>query len=311
MIPPQYLSTIELFSSFKPVLKKHFILKCSNAIIKLFCNCVFNIQQGSIELQNVKIQSLKKRWRSLRSFARRKLDWFWKEHYWLRNHDSVSCKFWTVQLWDIWNCKATSSKATKRIVLVPADVYFAEARRHLVGLHSFLVLDPSEPKRLSSHNKKLDMKLLKKSAESQLETTNKTTQLNILDRLKQRESNEKNGKSDSSVSVSNKIQAVITKLTEIGWSSSKLERSRVTLQACFKNSRLSLNELLDIQLNTNATELNPLTFWSVLQVPNKKLSESALNVLRLLQVNKHIISNFRGKDVAQQFSTSVSWIERF
>ena len=61
MIPSQHLFTIELFSSFKPVLKKHFILNCSDAIIKLFCNCVFNIKQGSIELQNVKIQFLKKR----------------------------------------------------------------------------------------------------------------------------------------------------------------------------------------------------------------------------------------------------------
>ena len=115
----------------------------------------------------------------------------------------------------------------------------------------------------------------------------------------------------SSVSVSNKIQAVITKLIEIGLSSSKLERSRMILQAFFKNSRLSLNELLGIQLDRNATELNLLTFLSDLQVPNKKLSASALNVLRLLQVSKHIISNIRGKDVAQQFSTSVTWIERF
>ena len=151
----------------------------------------------------------------------------------------------------------------------------------------------------------------KKSAESPLETTNKTTQLNILDRLKQQESNEKNGKGDSSVSVSNKIQAVITKFIQIGLSSSKLERSSVILQAFFRNSRLSVNELLDIQLDGNATELNLLTFLSDLQVPNKKLSESALNVLRLLQFSKHIISNIRAKDVAQQFSTSESWIERF
>ena len=61
MIPSQHLFTIEMFSSFKPVLKKHFISNCSDAIIKLFCNCVFNIKQGSIKLQNVKIQSLKKR----------------------------------------------------------------------------------------------------------------------------------------------------------------------------------------------------------------------------------------------------------
>ena len=205
-----------------------------------------------------------------------------------------------------------SSKATKRFVLVPADVYFAETRRNLVGLHSSSVLDPSEPKKIKLSQQEIRHETIEeKSAESPLETTNKTSQLNILDRLKQQESNEKNGKSDSSVNVSNKIPAVITKLIEIGLSSSKLERSRVILQAFFKNSRLSLNELLEIQLDGNATELNLLTFLSDLQVPNKKLSGSALNLLRLLQVSKHIISNIRGKDVAQQFSTSVSWIERF
>ena len=205
------------------------------------------------------------------------------------------------------------SSKTKRFVLVPADVYFAEGRRDLVGLHSSSVLDPSEPKKIKLSQQEIRHELIEeeKSAQSPLETTNKTTQLNILDRLKQQESNEKNGQSDSSVSVSNKIQAVITKLIEIGLSSSKLERSRVILQAFFKNSRLSLNELLEIQLDGGATQLNLLTFLSDLQVPNKKLSESALNVLRLLQVSKHIISNIRGKDVAQQFSTSVSWIERF
>ena len=60
MIPSQNLFTIELLSSFKPVLKKHFILNCSDVIIKLFCN-IFNIKKGLIELQNVKIQSLKKK----------------------------------------------------------------------------------------------------------------------------------------------------------------------------------------------------------------------------------------------------------
>ena len=59
MIPSQHLFTIQLFSSFKPVLKKHFIFICSDEITKNFCNCVFNIKRGSIELQNVKIKSLK------------------------------------------------------------------------------------------------------------------------------------------------------------------------------------------------------------------------------------------------------------
>ena len=120
-----------------------------------------------------------------------------------------------------------SSKATKRFVLVPADVYFEEARRDLVGLHSSSVLDPSEPKKIRLSQQEIRHEIIEedKSAESPLETTNKTTQLNILDRLKQPESNEKNGKSDSSVSVSNKIQAVITKLIEIGLSSSKKDRA--------------------------------------------------------------------------------------
>ena len=61
MIPSQHVITPDMFSSFKPVLKKLFILSCSDAKIKLFCKCVFNIKQGSIELQNVKFQSLKKK----------------------------------------------------------------------------------------------------------------------------------------------------------------------------------------------------------------------------------------------------------
>ena len=149
------------------------------------------------------------------------------------------------------------------------------------------MLDPSEPKKIRLSQQEIGQEIIEeeKSAESPLETTNKTTQLNILDQFKQQESNEKNGKSNRLVSVSNKIQAVIRKLIEIGLSSSKLERSRVILQAFFKSSRLSLNELLETQLDGNATELNLLTFLSNLQVPNKKLSESALKVIRLLQVS--------------------------
>ena len=60
MIPSQHLYTIELFSSFKPILKRHFILHCSDDIIKLFCNCLFNIKEGAIELKNVKPNTLKK-----------------------------------------------------------------------------------------------------------------------------------------------------------------------------------------------------------------------------------------------------------
>ena len=170
------------------------------------------------------------------------------------------------------------------------------------------MLDPSKPKKikLSQQDIRLDIIEEEKSAESPLETTSTTTQLISLDRIKQQTSFEKNGKSDSLVSVSNKIQSFITKLIEIGLSSSKLEKSSVVLRAFFKIFRLSLNELLEIQLDRNATELNPLTFLGDLQVPNRKLRESALDVLRQLQVSKHIIASIRGKDVAQQFSTSVS-----
>ena len=100
-----------------------------------------------------------------------------------------------------------STKATKRFVLVPADVYFRDARRDLVGLHSSSVLDPSESKKVKLSEQEIRHEIIEeKSTESPLETTNKTTQLNILDRLKQQESNEKNGKNDNSVSVSNKYK---------------------------------------------------------------------------------------------------------
>ena len=83
-----------------------------------------------------------------------------------------------------------SSKATKRFVLVPADVYFAEARRDLVVLHSSSGLDPSESKKIKLSQQEIRQEFFEeeKSAESLLETTKKTTQLNILDRLKQQES---------------------------------------------------------------------------------------------------------------------------
>ena len=71
-----------------------------------------------------------------------------------------------------------SSKAAKRFVLVPADVYFAEARLDLVGLHSSTELDPSEPEKITSHNKKLDMKLLKKKKAPNHRWKLKTKQLN-------------------------------------------------------------------------------------------------------------------------------------
>ena len=59
MIPSQHLIIFETFSSFKPLLKKLFILHCSDEIIKIFCNCIFNIKEGRIELKNVNLMSLK------------------------------------------------------------------------------------------------------------------------------------------------------------------------------------------------------------------------------------------------------------
>ena len=96
------------------------------------------------------------------------------------------------------------------------------------------------------------------------------------------------------------------------------------LQAFFKNSGLSLNEVLEIQLDGSATELNLLTFLSDLQVLNKKLSESASNVCHLLQVIKHIISKtsqekmslrsfphqYRGSNASQQKVRSTAEVIR-
>ena len=53
-----------------------------------------------------------------------------------------------------------SSKLTKRLVLVPADVYFAEARRDLVELHSSLVLDPSEPKKIKLSQQEIGQEVI-------------------------------------------------------------------------------------------------------------------------------------------------------
>lgn len=197
------------------------------------------------------------------------------------------------------------SKPIKRFVLVPADVYFAQEEDHKT---STLPPQPKKPK--STTEQELKLEIIKEEADqSPLNVTEKTTQLNVLDRLKQtrKEAN------DVTTNIHTKIQTVISKLIEQGFSSSKLERSRVILQAFFKESRLSLNEEWEIQLDGSGTQLNLLTFLNDLQVPNKKLNEAALNILRQLQVSKHIISNVRARDVAQQYSSPspMSWIERF
>ena len=144
--------------------------------------------------------------------------------------------------------------------------------------------------------------------EKTLEATNKTTLHNVLDRLKP--TSETQHTSSGSISVNTKIQSLITKLIELGLSSSKLEWSRILLQAFFKNSKLSLDEQLDILLEGRATQENLITFLSNLQVPNKKLSGCVWNILSSLQVSKHIKANVKGKDFAQQFPT-VPWIDSF
>ena len=197
-----------------------------------------------------------------------------------------------------------SNKTAKRYVLVPADLYYAQEQR-------FTFDKPPEEKRIRLSEQQLEQEIVEADEtvqEKTLDATNKTTLLNVLDRLKP--TTETQHTSSGSISINTKIQSVITKLIELGLSSSKLERSRIILQAFFKNSKFSFNEQLDILLEGSATQENLLTFLSNLQVPNKKLSETALNILSSLQVSKHIIANVRGKDVAQQFST-VTWIDRF
>ena len=50
----------ELFVQMKPVVKRLFILNCSAEIIKFFCNCLFNIVHGHIEMEeNVSRKKLK------------------------------------------------------------------------------------------------------------------------------------------------------------------------------------------------------------------------------------------------------------
>ena len=196
------------------------------------------------------------------------------------------------------------SKPTKRFVLVPADVYFAQREDQ----KTFLPPEAKKPKVTTDQDLKLE--IIKDAANpSALDVTEKTTQLNVLDRLKQpqKEANE------TLTNINTKIQSVISKLIELGLSSSKLERSRVILQAFFKKSRLTLNEEWEIQLDGSGTHINLLTFLNDLQVPNKKLNETALAILKQLQVSKHIISNVRAKDVAQQINSPspMLWIERF
>ena len=215
------------------------------------------------------------------------------------------------------------SKPTKRFVLVPADVYFNQGEEKAIngGLIAQPSVATSESKRAKFSEQ--DLKLIEEETpcESPLEVTTKAIQLDVLDRLAP--SNRKEAIDQNKLwNINNKIQTIISKLIELGFSSSKLERSRIILQSFFKNSRLSLNELLEIQLDGSPTQVNLLAFLSDLQVANKKLGEASLNVLRILKITtKHIIANVKAKEVvssagqndstSSSLSSSTLWVERF
>ena len=133
------------------------------------------------------------------------------------------------------------SKPTKRFVLVPADVYFnnqGEERATNPGLMS--ITSPPESKKAKFSEQDLKQELIKQDCQSPLELTTKASQLDVLDRLAPSNSKETTEKNNL-LNINDKIQTVISKLIELGFSSSKLERSRIILQSFFKNSRLSLN----------------------------------------------------------------------
>ena len=218
------------------------------------------------------------------------------------------------------------SKPTKRFVLVPADVYFNQGEEKAIngGLIAQPSVATSESKRAKFSEQDLKEELIKEEThcESPLEVTTKASQLDVLDRLAP--SNRKEAIDQNKLwNINNKIQTIISKLIELGFSSSsKLERSRIILQSFFKNSRLSLNELLELQLDGSPTQVNLLAFLSDLQVANKKLGEASLNVLRILKITtKHIIANVKAKEVvssagqndstSSSLSSSTLWVERF
>ena len=217
------------------------------------------------------------------------------------------------------------SKPTKRFVLVSADVYFNQGEEKAIngGLIAQPSVATSESKRVKFSEQDLKQELIKEEThcESPLEVTTKASQLDVLDRLAP--SNRKEAIDQNKLwNINNKIQTIISKLIELGFSSSKLERSRIILQSFFKNSRLSLNELLEIQLDGSPTQVNLLAFLSDLQVANKKLGEASLNVLRILKITtKHIIANVKAKEVvssagqndstSSSLSSSTLWVERF
>ena len=52
----QNFYTVDLYINFPVVLKRCFILNCSDDIIKLFCDCIFNVVRGNVKLEK-KLQS--------------------------------------------------------------------------------------------------------------------------------------------------------------------------------------------------------------------------------------------------------------
>lgn len=46
----QNFYTVDLFLKFPTVLKKSFILNCSDDIIKFFCDSIFNVVKGNVKL---------------------------------------------------------------------------------------------------------------------------------------------------------------------------------------------------------------------------------------------------------------------
>ena len=147
-----------------------------------------------------------------------------------------------------------SNKTAQRYVLVPADLHYAQEQR-------FTFDKTPEMKRIRLSELQLKQEIVEADEtvqETTMEVTNKTTSLSVLDRLKP--TSETQHTSSVSISINTKIQSVITKLIELGLSSSKLERSRIILQASFKISKLSLNEQLDILLEGSATGENFPTF---------------------------------------------------
>ena len=226
----------------------------------------------------------------MRSFVRPESSWVSKDNNSPQNKKPVCCVCWIVQSCDTWSCNAMNNKTARGLYLFPPNYNTPKIN----DSHTFH--KPLEKERIRLCEQQLKQEIVgadETVQETTLEATHKTTLVNVLD--SQKSTSETQHTSSGSISINTKIQSVITKLIELGLSSSKLERSRIIIQAIFKNSKVSLNEQLDILLEGSATQENLQTFLSNLQVPRKKLSEK---ILWSLQVSTHIVANVKGKDVA-------------